>query len=131
MREEDNTDHHDEDAADHLCHRDGIQVTVANCRQRRQGKVTWNNHLGVSIFNLIDAEHLQEGVARLDVLGRVLRAYNIVPDAADGERDDDGDDDESDDLETVHENVLSDDPVLALRVLKCLLKYSVHFALVH
>lgn len=74
---------------------------------------------------------MQEGVTRLDVLGGVLRANNVIPDAADSERDDDGDDDESDDFETVHENILCDDPVLALRVLKCLFKDSVHLALVH
>ena len=44
---------------------------------------------------------------------------------------DDGNDDKSYDLETVHEDVLGNDPVLPLRVLEGLLEDPVHLALVH
>ena len=60
-----------------------------------------------------------------------MGADPVVPSASNSERDDDGDDDQSDDLETVHENVLRNYPILTLRVLERLLQDSVHLALVH
>ena len=67
MRKEDDTDHHHSDSKYHFNGRNRIQVTIAYSRKRGECKIARDDHLGISVLNLINLKILQESISFVNI----------------------------------------------------------------